>query len=184
MRLKLSYARSVFLLACLTLVACSNEPKTANESNSPSPTTSSTPDADPLKIPERVASGTVTELRGTWSSAVQSIDYLSAADNSRQPMMFYKPQRDEPRPLLVALHSWSNDYRQQESVIYSEWCIANEAQVPASLRSETTDLSSGGLKILFRRQSGNARITVFDGAHDKNTEAAFRWLNQQRKGRR
>jgi dipeptidyl aminopeptidase/acylaminoacyl peptidase len=304
----------------------------------------------------------VTESRGTWSKAVQSINYVTAADNTRQPMMFYKPQRDEARPLLVALHSWSNNYRQKESVIYSEWCIANdwifihpnfrgpnnkpqamgselvigdvlsaidyakanarvddtriyavgwsgggflglllagrspeiwagvsawvpisdlnawysesrklrtkyvreiaaacggnpagegaaadecrkrspvtylerargvsidinhgirdgrngadpvpiaqsliafnllaspqdrftedeiayftrEAQVPPTLRSETTDPAAGGLKVLFQRQSGNARITVFDGAHDKNTEAAFRWLNQQRKGR-
>lgn len=274
-------------------------------------------------------------------------------------MMFYKPQRNEPRPLLVALHSWSNDYRQKESVIYAEWSIANdwvfihpnfrgannkpqatgselvigdvlsaidyakananvdesriyavgwsgggylglllagrspeiwagvsawvpisdlnawyeesrtlrtkyvreiaascggnpaiagppgdecrkrspvtylerargvaidinhgirdgrnngdpvpitqsliafnllaspenrftedeiayltrEFDVPATLKSDTTDPSYGGLRILFRRESGSARITVFDGAHDKNTEAAFRWLNQQR----
>jgi acetyl esterase/lipase len=304
----------------------------------------------------------VKESGGSWNTAVQSITYLSAADNTRQPMMFYKPQRDEPRPLLVALHSWSNNYRQKESAIYAEWCIANdwifihpnfrgpntkpeatgselvigdvlsaihyakanarvdesriyavgwsgggylglllagrapelwagvsawvpisdlvawyeesqrlgtkyvreiaascggnpagqeaasdecrnrspltylerarnvaidinhgirdgrsngdpvpvrqslnafnllaapqdrltedqityftrEAQVPATLPSETTDPTYGGLRILFRRQSGNARITIFDGAHDKNTEAAFRWLNRQRKNR-
>ena len=57
---------------------------------------------------------------------VQSITYVSPADNTRQPMMFYKPQTDEARPLLVGLHSWSEDYRQAESVIYSEWCIAND----------------------------------------------------------
>ena len=276
-------------------------------------------------------------------------------------MMFYKPQRNEPRPLLVALHSWSNNYRQKESIIYAEWSIANdwvfihpnfrgannkpqatgselvigdvlsaieyakanahvdesriyavgwsgggylglllagrapeiwagvsawvpisdlnawyeesrrlgtkyvreiaascggnptsgpaadecrkrspvtyldrvrgiaidinhgirdgrnnadpvpvsqsliafnllalpqdrltdeeivyftrEAQVPADLKTDVTDPSYGGLRILFRRQSGSTRITVFDGAHDKNTEAAFRWLNEQRRNR-
>ena len=313
-------------------------------------------------MPDRVASGAVTESGGTWNSAVQSITYRSSADGTNQPMMFYKPQRDEPRPLLVALHSWSNNYRQKESAIYAEWSIANdwifihpnfrgannkpqatgselvigdvlsaidyakanasvdesriyaigwsgggylglllagrapeiwagvsawvpisdlnawyeesrklgtkyareiaascggnplnagaaadecrkrspvtylerargvaidinhgirdgrsngdpvpirqsliafnllaepqdrftedeiayftrEFEVPESLRSETTDPSYGGLRILFRRQSGSTRITVFDGAHDKNTEAAFRWLNQQRRGR-
>ncbi|HEX7175878.1 MAG TPA: prolyl oligopeptidase family serine peptidase [Pyrinomonadaceae bacterium] len=309
-----------------------------------------------------MASGEVTESGGTWNRAVQSITYVSSADNTRQPMMFYKPETDEPRPLLVALHSWSEDYRQAESVIYSEWCVANdwvfihpnfrgantrpqatgselvigdvlsaidyakanarvdesriyavgwsgggylglllagrqpeiwagvsawvpisdlnawyeesrrlgtkyvsqiaascggrptgetpaaaecrkrsaltylerargvpidinhgirdgrnnddpvpigqslrafnllaapqdrfteeevayftrEAQVPPALRSETSDPSYGGLRILFRRQSGNARVTVFDGAHDKNTEAAFRWLNRHRRDR-
>jgi len=40
--------------------------------------------------------------------------------------MFYKPGADEPRPLLVAVHSWSYDYTQPASAIYAEWCIAND----------------------------------------------------------
>ncbi|HEX7772632.1 MAG TPA: prolyl oligopeptidase family serine peptidase [Pyrinomonadaceae bacterium] len=333
----------------------------SNQASIPSPSPSPSPTVAPLKTPERVASGKVTESRGTWNSVVQRIMYVSSADNTRQPMMFYKPNLNEPRPLLVALHSWSEGYRQSESVIYSEWAIANDwifihphfrgpnvkpeatgsdlvigdvlsaidyakanaqvdesriyavgwsggghlglllagrapeiwagvsawvpvsdlnawyeesrrlrtkyvshieascggrptgdtpaarecrkrsplsyleraravpidlnhgindgrnnadpvpishslrafnllaeprdhfseeeidfftrqSQVPGSLRSETTtDPDYGGLKILYRRQSGNARITVFDGAHDKNTEAAFKWLNKQRR---
>ncbi|HSE22930.1 MAG TPA: hypothetical protein VLB68_14790 [Pyrinomonadaceae bacterium] len=42
------------------------------------------------------------------------------------PWSFYKPNLNEPRPLVVALHSWSEDYRQAASVIYSEWAIAND----------------------------------------------------------
>ena len=370
---KTAHQRTIILLACLTLAGCSQTAENAKGNRgsaasapttaaSASSTPSPTPEGEQLKIPERVALGAVTESRGVWNKAVQSINYVSTADNTRQPMMFYKPKVDAPRPLLVALHSWSNNYRQKESVIYAEWCIANdwifihpnfrgpnnrpeamgsdlvigdvlsaidyakanarvdesriyavgwsgggflglllagrapeiwagisawvpisdlnawyeesrrlgtkyvreiaaacggrpvgegaaadecrkrspltylerarevqidinhgirdgrngadpvpisqslitfnllaappdrfteediayftrEAQVPGALRSETTDPSYGGLRILFRRQSGNARITIFDGAHDKNTEAAFRWLNRQRKGR-
>jgi dienelactone hydrolase len=369
-------ARAIILLACLVLTACSQTSKRAEDTTSnrgapqstqatpgsPASTPSSTPEIEPLKVPERVAAGKVTEQGGRWNPAVQRINYLSSADNTRQPMMFYKPQRDEPRPLLVGLHSWSETYTQAESVIYAEWCIANdwvfvhpnfrgantkpqatgselvigdvlsaidyakanarvddsriyavgwsgggylglllagrapeiwagvsawvpisdlnawyeeskrlgtkyvshivascggspvgdspaaeecrkrsaltylerasgvaidinhgirdgrnnndpvpisqslrafnllatpqdqltedviayftrESQVPPNLRSDTSDPSYGGLKILFRRQSGNVRLTVFDGAHDKNTEAAFRWLNQQRRSR-
>ena len=324
--------------------------------SSPSPT----PTVAPLRTPERVASGKVTESGGSWSPVVQQIMYVSSADNTRQPMMFYQPKLNEPRPLIVALHSWSEGYRQSESVIYSEWAIANDwvfihphfrgpnvrpeatgselaiadvlsaidyakknaqvdesriyavgwsgggylglllagrepetwagvsvwvpisdlnawyeesrrlktkyvnhieascggrpiddtsaarecrkrspvaylerarpvpidinhgirdgrnnsdpvpisqslrafnflaqpqdkfseeeieyftrqSEVPSSLRSDTIDPDYGDLKILYRRQSGNARITVFDGAHDKNTEAAFKWLNKQRR---
>jgi acetyl esterase/lipase len=334
--------------------ASQQAPSTPPSSPSPSPTVA------PLKTPERVASGNVTESRGTWNSVVEQIMYESSADKTRQPMMFYKPNLNEPRPLLVALHSWSEGYRQSESVIYSEWAIANDwifihphfrgpnvkpeatgsdlvigdvlsaieyakknaqvdenriyavgwsgggflglllagrapeiwagvsawvpisdlnawydesrrlgtkyarhieascggrptgdtpaarecrkrspvayleraraipidinhgindgrnnadpvpisqslrafnllaeprdhfseeeiefftrqKQVPSSLQMTTTDPDYGGLKILYRRQSGNARITVFDGAHDKNTEAAFKWLNKQRR---
>lgn len=368
--------RAVFLLACLVLTACSqaakrSEDATSNrgsaQSNHATPasaasTPSPTPEIEQLKVPERVTAGEVTEQAGRWNRVVQRINYLSSADNTRQPMMFYKPQREEPRPLLVGLHSWSETYTQDESVIYAEWCIANdwvfihpnfrgantkpqatgselvigdvlsaidyakgnahvdenriysvgwsgggylglllagrapeiwagvsawvpisdlnawyeesrrlgtkyvrhivascggspvgdspageecrkrsalaylerargvaidinhgihdgrnnndpvpisqslrafnllaapqdhltedeiayftrEAQVPPNLRSDTSDPSYGGLRILFRRQSGNVRLTVFDGAHDKNTEAAFRWLNQQRRSK-
>lgn len=372
MRVTVAYVRAVISLTCLVFSACSDAPNraqdprgnTATPSSQSTPSTSSpspspTPQVEPLKIPERVSSGAVTESGGTWNRAVQSITYKSSADDTSQPMMFYKPQRNEPRPLLVALHSWSNNYRQKESVIYAEWSIANDwvfihpnfrgannkpqatgselvigdvlsaidyakanahvdesriyavgwsgggylglllagrapeiwagvsawvpisdlnawyeesrrlgtkyvreiaascggnpaidgppgdecrkrspvtylerargvaidinhgirdgrndadpvpitqslvafnllaspenrftedeiayftrqFDVPAALKSDTTDPSYGGLRILFRRQSGSARITVFDGAHDKNTEAAFRWLNQQR----
>ena len=356
---------------CFVCASCSENAERAQSGNQASrtssdqastPTPSPSPSAAvaPLRTPDRVASGQVTESRGTWSSLVQQITYVSSADNTQQPMMFYKPNLNEPRPLVVALHSWSEGYRQTESVVYSEWAIANdwifihphfrgpnvrpeatgsdlvigdvlsaieyakknalvdesriyavgwsgggylglllagrapeiwagisawvpisdlnawyeesrrlrtkyvnhieascggrpagetpaalecrkrsplafleraraipidinhgiydgrndgdpvpisqslrafnllaepqhrfseeeieyftrESQVPASLRSETTDPDYGGLKILYRRQSGNTRITVFDGAHDKNTEAAFRWLNQQRR---
>lgn len=368
-------ARIAVLLACLALFACSTATRRAEDASgsrspaqsvqaTPAPSTpaaSPSPQVESLKIPERVASGEVTESRGTWNKVVQSITYMSSADNTRQPMMFYKPQTDELRPLLVALHSWSANYRQKESVIYAEWAIANnwvfihpnfrgpntkpqttgselvvgdvlsaveyakanarvdesriyavgwsgggylglllagrapetwagisawvpisdlnvwyeesrragtkyfrqiaascgghpvgdtaaaaecrkrspftylerarnipidinhgirdghgrapvpisqslhafnllaaspdrfseeeiqyftrEAQVPPALRSETTDPLYGGLRILFRRQSGSTRITVFDGAHDKNTEAAVRWLNGQRRNR-
>ena len=369
------WTRALVFVACLTLVSCSDETKPADATSnrspgqstqaSPTPSTpgpSPRPEVAPLITPERVASGQITESGGGWNKAVQRITYVSSADNTRQPMMFYKPERDEPRPLLVGLHSWSNNYTQKESAIYAEWCIANdwifihpnfrgannkpeatgselvigdvlsaieyakanarvdetrlyavgwsgggylglllagrapeiwagvsawvpisdsnawyeqnrrlgtkyvreiaascggnpvgdspaaeecrkrspltylerargvaidinhgirdgqsqgdpvpisqsllafnllaapqdhlteeeiayfgrEFQVPANLRSEISDPDYAGLSVLFRRQSGNVRLTVFDGAHDKNTEAAFRWLNQQRRSR-
>src|SRR5687768_16990276 len=101
-------------------------PTTASEAPTPPSSPSPSPSIEPLKTPETVASGTVTESRGAWSSMVQQIMYVSSADNTRQPMMFYKPNLKEPRPLLVALHSWSEGYKQTESVIYSEWAIAND----------------------------------------------------------
>jgi hypothetical protein len=88
----------------------------------------------------------------------------------------------DPVPVSQSLRAFNllaapQDRFTEDEITY----FTREAQVPASLQSETTDPSYGGLKILFRRQSGNTRITIFEGAHDKNTEAAFRWLNRQRK---
>lgn len=58
-----------------------------------------------------------------WPPQVQDVKYLSAADNTLQPTLFYKPESDKPVPLLVALHTWNSGYMQPESA-YAKWCIA------------------------------------------------------------
>ena len=62
-----------------------------------------------------------------WPDAVHEIKYLSKADNTKQPALFYAPtERGKPRPLLVGLHSWSSDYKQMMSVPYAKWCIEHK----------------------------------------------------------
>lgn len=58
-----------------------------------------------------------------WPSEVRSIEYRSTADNSLQPSLFYDPGGSDPKPLLIALHSWSSDYKQSNPQ-YAAWCIA------------------------------------------------------------
>lgn len=90
----------------------------------------------------------------------------------------------DPVPIRQSLIAFNLLAEPQDRLTEDEIAyFTREFDVPPSLRSETTDPSYGGLRILFRRQSGSTRITVFDGGHDKNTEAAFRWLNQQRRTR-
>lgn len=43
-------------------------------------------------MPERVASG--AESGGGWNDAVDRIAYFSSADDTRRPVMFYKPPTD------------------------------------------------------------------------------------------
>ena len=38
-------------------------------------------------------------------------------------MQFYDPGGDLPKPLLIALHSWSGDYTQANPA-YGIWCIS------------------------------------------------------------
>jgi len=60
-----------------------------------------------------------------FPEGVHEIRYTSAADNTEQPALFWKPEMEEKRPLLVALHTWSHDYRQEGNEIpYAEWCQA------------------------------------------------------------
>ena len=67
-----------------------------------------------------------TASRAPWPPAVRDIRYRSAADGTDQPALFYTSGSAAPRPLLVALHTWSGDYRQPASVPYAAWCIARD----------------------------------------------------------
>ncbi len=61
-----------------------------------------------------------------WPKEIREIKYLSKADNTKQPALFFAPTvRGEPRPLLVGLHTWSSDYRQNNSP-YGKWCIEHK----------------------------------------------------------
>lgn len=57
-----------------------------------------------------------------WPSGVREVAIRSTYDGSDEPALVYSPSADEPRPLLVALHTWSYDYRQAESRPYADWC--------------------------------------------------------------
>jgi len=62
-------------------------------------------------------------LLGGWPPEVETVVFTSPADGSEQKALFYAPPGTEPVPLLVAFHTWSGDYRQDEAA-YAQWCIA------------------------------------------------------------
>jgi len=58
-----------------------------------------------------------------WPKKIREIEYISSADSTAQPALFYAPNTKRPVPLLVALHTWSGNYLQRMSVPYAQWCI-------------------------------------------------------------
>src|SRR5690242_5295759 len=61
-----------------------------------------------------------------WPLEVKEISYLSTADNTAQPALFYAPVTNKPQPLLVALHTWSSNYKQPDSIPYARWCLTHK----------------------------------------------------------
>jgi len=64
-----------------------------------------------------------------YPEAVSEIRYPVSADGSEQPALFWAPSTEpgETAPLLVALHTWSGDYRQAGGEVrYAEWCLEND----------------------------------------------------------
>ncbi|MFN0196587.1 MAG: hypothetical protein ACKVT0_07565, partial [Planctomycetaceae bacterium] len=56
------------------------------------------------------------EVEMKWSDLTE-VTITSSADGTEQPSLYLAPKSSlkEPAPLLVYLHSWSTDYRQDNS---------------------------------------------------------------------
>lgn len=64
-----------------------------------------------------------------YPAEVEVVRYPVPEDGSVQPMLYWAPKlaAGERAPLLVALHTWSGDYRQAGSEVkYAEWCLQND----------------------------------------------------------
>lgn len=55
---------------------------------------------------------------------VKETDYPCTIDNSKQKAMFFVAKGKQPRPLLVALHTWGGSYK-QSCRYYAEYCVKN-----------------------------------------------------------
>ncbi|MBE6399496.1 MAG: prolyl oligopeptidase [Lentisphaerae bacterium] len=64
-----------------------------------------------------------------------------------------------------------------------DFVVQNELIPPALDKKYRQDSSFDGRKIHFRRQSANARITIFEGGHNLLPFAAAQWLAKQVKGK-
>ncbi len=63
-----------------------------------------------------------------YPEGVRAIRYPCPGDGSEQPALYWAPELapGENAPLLVALHTWSGDYRQAGGEAkYAEWCQQN-----------------------------------------------------------
>jgi len=62
--------------------------------------------------------------------------------------------------------------------------FVREAKVPKHLQQEIMDPSYGEKRPLFRRCSGRARVTLFEGGHELVPQAALQWLAKQRRDKK
>jgi pimeloyl-ACP methyl ester carboxylesterase len=70
-----------------------------------------------------------------WPAAISTVKVTSSLDGSEQPSLFYNcstplsssSSSSSRYPLLIALHTWSADYRQGGGqIVFAEWCIQQQ----------------------------------------------------------
>ncbi len=59
--------------------------------------------------------------------------------------------------------------------------LERKGSVPDAMRFRKVEPDYGRFRVLFRRESGPVRLTLFDGDHDVAHEAALGWLARQRR---
>ena len=63
---------------------------------------------------------------GAYNKMIDVV-FTATADNSEQHMLFYDSGSGARKPLLVALHTWSNNYLAEKGAeAYLRWCEAND----------------------------------------------------------
>ena len=86
-------------------------------------------------------------------------------------------------PVSHSLHAFNVLAAPDEQVSVADIdFMVREQKIPASLAGETQNDPERQKATLFRRASGNARVTVFEGGHEFEPSAALEWLSRQRKG--
>ena len=60
-----------------------------------------------------------------WRSEIKKIEYASSGDGTSQPAMFFAPEETgNGIPLLVGLHTWSNDcFHPSSRAALADWCV-------------------------------------------------------------
>ena len=59
--------------------------------------------------------------------------------------------------------------------------FTEDEMIPQGLKDEYVDDAIYKGKVLFRREAGQVRITIFDGGHDIYHKAGFEWLSSKKK---
>lgn len=57
---------------------------------------------------------------------IKDVEIASSVAEHEQPALFYAPDSDEERPLLMVLHSWSTNYQQNIDIPLAQFAVAND----------------------------------------------------------
>jgi len=86
-------------------------------------------------------------------------------------------------PFTHSLHAFNHVAPESDAVdsVFIESFYEKQA-LPAGTAKPVADPLYGQKQVIFRKISGNTRVTIFEGRHEIIHQAALNWLARQRKG--
>ncbi len=104
-----------------------------------------------------------------WPELVKKAEIVSSLDGTPQPSLTYAPNQKTNIPLLVALHTWSGDYKQKESAKFAQWCIENGwAFIHPNYRGPNKNPQSAGSEFVISDIKDAVNYMIETSAIDTN----------------
>lgn len=117
-------------------------------------------------------SGPISQGIGRWQESVpgiQDVLVTSTADGTDQPALWLAPEGDQPRPLLVILHSSSAGYLQHAGIPYAMFADENGwAVIAPQFRGVNDDPESMGSDLAVQDVVDAIDFAVAQGGVDAN----------------
>ncbi len=97
----------------------------------------------------------------------KEVEIVSTADGKVQRAYFYKSKSDEPRPLIVSLHTWSSDYQQKDTIAWM--CIENDFNyIHPDFRGPNNTYEACGSSLVISDIDDAIDFALKNGNIDKN----------------
>lgn len=128
------------------------------------------PDTNPEAAEECVRRSPLTYLR---NAGFVNLDINAGVKDGRSGSV----------PFAHSLYAFNAVARNEDRIDASDIeQFYREMKVPNHIAKDVADPLYGKYRPLFRKCSGNVRVTIFDGGHEIVYPAALNWLAQQRQG--
>lgn len=81
--------------------------------------------------------------------------------------------------VLASANGFKDKLIQEDDIAF----MTEKERIPSALQDEKEKDPERGRAVLFRRIAGPVRVTIFEGGHESENAAAFKWLARQQKGK-
>lgn len=87
--------------------------------------------------------------KSSWPNETRLIEVNSSIDHKSQKAYIYKSQSNEPKPLIISLHTWGGNYAQRDPLL--KYCIEKDINyIHPDFRGPNNNPEAGGSELVIQ----------------------------------
>ncbi len=102
-----------------------------------------------------------------WPEFCNPVEINSTLDGMKQPAIFLKASGSVPRPLVVSLHTWSGDYRQKDTLVWTCY-LRNYNYIHPDFRGPNNNPLACGSRFVLQDIEDAISFAIINGNVDTN----------------